>query len=151
MNHVSAKSWLLLVALPLAAGMGCDLGPPAGENTPPPKASTGPPPIATEPVMVQENASVDLTKKGQAAAKLEPGVISTPARAYLRVPDRVILDNITYAVKLYKAEHGDFPKSQEQFMQDIIAFNQIKLPELPQNSKYVYNPATGELMIEHPQ
>ncbi len=44
-----------------------------------------------------------------------------------------------------------FPKSHEQFMQDIIKANQIKLPELPPDSKYKYDPATGELMIEHPQ
>jgi hypothetical protein len=54
-------------------------------------------------------------------------------------------------MNLYKGEHGEFPKSHEQFMEVIIKANQIKLPDLPQDSKYVYDPAIGELMIEYPQ
>ena len=151
MNRVSSKLWLAFVALPLAASLGCDAGPPAGGGQAA-QEPTGPPPIATEPVMVQEKASVDLTKKGQAAADYKPGIITTPAKAYLRVPDRIAFEiQIPHAMNLYKAEHESFPKTHEQFMKDIIEANQIKLPELPPDSKYVYDPTTGELMIQYPQ
>jgi len=151
-NRVASKLWLALVAFPLAVSLGCDAGAPAGGGGQAVKEPTGPPQIATEPVFVQEKATVDLTKKGQAAAGYQPGVITTPAKVYLRVPDRVAFEiQIPSAMNLYRAEHDGFPKSHEQFMKDIVEANQIKLPELPPDSKYVYKPETGELMIEHPE
>jgi hypothetical protein len=152
MNATWLKTWLFPAALSLAAALGCDMGPPAGGGRQAATEPTGPPPIATEPVLVQEKASVDLTRKGQAAAEYKPGLITTPAKAYLRVRDRIPFEiQIPSAMNLYKAEHDSFPKTQEQFMQDIIKANQIQLPELPPDSKYVYKPETGELMIEHPE
>jgi hypothetical protein len=35
-------------------------------------------------------------------------------------------------------------------MQEIIAANQIKLPQLPPGEKYVFDPQTQELMVERP-
>ena len=33
----------------------------------------------------------------------------------------------------------------------IIKANSIKLPTLPEGSKYKYDPKSGELLVEHPQ
>ena len=43
------------------------------------------------------------------------------------------------------------PKSHEEFMQRIIKDNDIVLPELPGGRRYVYDPKTGELMVEQPR
>ena len=51
-------------------------------------------------------------------------------------------------MNLYKGEHGELPKTHDDFMRDIVQANNINLPELPDDSKYVYLPDKGELMIE---
>jgi hypothetical protein len=65
----------------------------------------------------------------------------------------LIFDNVTYAIKLYEAEHGFKPKTHEAFMKEIIEANQpaLKLPKLPEGHTYKYDPQKGELMVEHPE
>jgi hypothetical protein len=103
-----------------------------------------PPPAAP----VQEKASEDLTKKGLAAKEIGQGILATPASVYLRTQDRAIFLNLEHAMDLYKAEHGALPKTHDDFMRDIVQANNINLPELPDDSRYVYLPDKGELMIE---
>lgn len=80
------------------------------------------------------------------------GMVVTPIKAYFLTKQRTELEiKLPHAMNLYKAEHGNFPKTQEEFMRDIIELNQIKLPELPAGHRYVYEPKTGELMVERPQ
>jgi hypothetical protein len=51
---------------------------------------------------------------------------------------------------LYKALEGAAPKSHDEFMEQVIQANQIKLPVLPPGARYVYKPETEELMVERP-
>ena len=83
-------------------------------------------------------------------AELGKGVISTPAKIYLRIPDKLVFEQVKQALGLYRAANGDFPKTQEEFMSEVITANNLKLPELPPGSSYVYRPEEGELMIEEP-
>ena len=55
---------------------------------------------------------------------------------------QLILDNILYATRLYEAEHGHYPKTQEEFMAKIIKPNEpsTRLPELPEGWEYFYDP-----------
>jgi hypothetical protein len=55
---------------------------------------------------------------------------------------QIILDNIHHAMQLYQAEHGEYPKTQEEFMQKIIKPNEpsTRLPELPEGWEYFYDP-----------
>ena len=53
---------------------------------------------------------------------------------------QLILDNIRHAMDLYRAEHDAYPKTQEDFMRDIIGANMIQLPEPPPGYSYVYDP-----------
>lgn len=55
---------------------------------------------------------------------------------------QLILDNILYATRLYEAEHGHYPKTQEEFMEKIIKPNEptTRLPELPEGWEYFYDP-----------
>jgi hypothetical protein len=79
------------------------------------------------------------------------GMVITPIKAYFLTKQRTELEiKIPQALTLYKAEHGHFPKTLDDFMRDIIQFNQIKLPELPAGHRYVYKAETGELMVERP-
>lgn len=53
---------------------------------------------------------------------------------------RYIMMNKDYALKLYQAEHGEFPKTHEEFMEKIIKSNQLQLPELEVGYEYLYKP-----------
>ena len=57
---------------------------------------------------------------------------------------------IKHSLDLYKATNGVAPTTHEEFMQKIIKENQIELPELPPDHRYVYDPKQEQLMIERP-
>lgn len=57
---------------------------------------------------------------------------------------QIIIDQIKHALQLYWAEHGNYPKSHEEFMDKIIKFNQIQLPELPPDQEYIYVSEEGQ-------
>jgi hypothetical protein len=60
---------------------------------------------------------------------------------------------VPHALQLYKAlsPDGRGPKTHEEFMTNVIEANRIKLPLLPPEHRYVYNPETEELMVERPK
>lgn len=101
-----------------------------------------------QPNTVTERAQAGATGKGNYGG---PGVVTTPISVYFQAQERLIYDSVTYAVKLYEAEHGNKPKTEEEFMKQVIEANQIRLPQLPPGSKYKYDPQNGELLVEQPQ
>lgn len=119
--------------------------PPAVQSSEP--AAAAPVDSAATPGTVQEKAEAGAGKKGRFEGS---GFVVTPIRAFFRTEQKIIYDNIAYNLKLYQAANGNFPKTQEEFDEQIIAANQIKLPELPAGHRYVYDPKKGELMVEKP-
>ena len=59
---------------------------------------------------------------------------------------------LTQALQFYRAAGKDFPerweKSWAEFEKDIIKPNSIKLPELPEGRRYVFDRASGKVMVE---
>jgi hypothetical protein len=89
--------------------------------------------------------------KGRSLDEYE-GVVVTPAKTLFTVRERVVFEiQIPGALNLFNASEGRNPESHEEFMEKIVQFNQIKLPELPPGQKYVYDPARNELMVERPK
>ena len=79
------------------------------------------------------------------------GMVVTPIKVYFRTKQRTELEiKVPHAMNLYKAEHGHFPKTPEDFTRDIIEFNQIELPDLPAGHRYLYDAESGELQVERP-
>lgn len=101
-----------------------------------------------QPNMVQEKAQAGVTGKGAYGG---PGIVTTPISTYFQIKEQLIFGQVQQAIEIYKATNGAKPKSQEEFMRDVIQANMIRLPELPAGHKYVYDPQKGELMVEHPQ
>lgn len=145
----------LLVAALSITGTGCG----SGETAPQPTTSLKPlaPAAPAEkpaepaapPVMVQEEATVGVGEKGR---DYEPGLVTTPVKAYFTAKEEIAFNiQIPGAMNLYKAQFESFPKSHEEFMEKIVKANRIELPELPAGHHYVYNPETGQLMVEHPE
>jgi hypothetical protein len=115
----------------------------ATPETPPVYSSDAPVPQG----MVREQAKVGAGRKGH----YSPGIITTPLSTYWRMQERIEYDaKVKYGLKLYKAEHGRFPKTMEEFEEKILKPGQVKLPELPEGHRYVYDPEKGELLVEHP-
>ena len=78
-------------------------------------------------------------------------MIVTPARAFFRTQERLVFEiQIPQALNLYQATNGNKPKTHDEFMEQIIGANSIRLPELPAGQRYVYDVESGELMIEKP-
>ncbi len=115
--------------------------PPTGS---PPDTPTG---QASQPGTTVQPAAPGVTGKGN----YQPGLITTPVRAYFRVQERLIFEvQIPHAMQRFEAENGHKPRSHEEFMEKIIKANNLELPELPPDHRYVYDPEQGELMVEHP-
>lgn len=56
------------------------------------------------------------------------------------IEQKYIIANKDRALQLYQAEHGEFPKSHEEFMEKIIRPNNIQLPALEPGYEYLYKP-----------
>jgi hypothetical protein len=137
-----------LVDETITAGQGAEL-PATSSNTTTDASQQQQP--ATEQVV----AGVGVGKKGRALDQYQKDsvqkIISTPALALFQTKERIVFEiQIPHALDLYKAEHGEAPRSHEAFMRDIIEFNDIKLPELPAGQRYIYDPQREELMVERP-
>jgi hypothetical protein len=119
------------------------------EAPPPPPVTTAlPPPPAPPAEPTREKAQAGVGIKGRSLQG--GGYLSATFAAKFQIEQKLVFDQITHAMNLYEAEHGEKPKSHEEFMDKIIGFNQIKLPKLPDGDRYVYDPQRGELMVEHP-
>ena len=91
---------------------------------------------------------------GIAGRSLDPheGTVVTSVKTLFTVRERIVFEaQIPEALKLFKASNGQGPKSHDEFMSQIIEANQIRLPELGQGQRYIYNPQTEELMVERPR
>jgi hypothetical protein len=80
------------------------------------------------------------------------GFVTTPVASYFSTKENIAFQiQIPKAMELYKAEHEHHPKTQKEFMVEIIDKNSIKLPELKEGDLYSYNPETAELEVVHTQ
>ena len=153
----------LLIAL-----TGCDLEqlaqPPAGATQRPTNvgAAAGvavdgndlagsPAPAPPAPATQQVQAGVGVGQQGRSLDEYE-GVYVTPVKALFATRERLVFEvQIPQALQLFNATEGRNPKSHEEFMEKIVKANQIQLPELPPNNRYIYDPKTNELMVELPK
>lgn len=138
---------------------------PQGQGAPPSAAQggavpsgtpNGPSPNAPQPASpdaTRVKAEVGVGKRGQLLN--DKGAINkmivTPALVLFRTEQRVVFEiQVPHALQLYEATNGRKPATHEEFMEQIIKANQIELPELPAGQRYIYDPQTGELMVEKP-
>jgi hypothetical protein len=99
--------------------------------------------------VVQKKAEVGVGAKGRGYGQ---GVVATPAASLFAAQERLVFDvEIPHALDLFKATEGRGPKDNDEFMQRIIKENHIKLPELPEGDRYMYDPKTELLMVESPK
>jgi len=118
-------------------------GAPAG-----PQASPQP---TADPNTERVKAEKGVGLKGRSLDEYE-GPLVTPAKAFFAAKERIAFEiEVPHALQLYEASSGEAPKTHDEFMENVIKANQIKLPVLPPGHKYVYDPATKQLMVERPR
>lgn len=103
---------------------------------------TATPPAATPPPGADENtdstvAQVGFGKKGHYDSN---DYISTTVGARFRAEEAITLSLVVNAMQQYKALHGAFPKTHDEFMSEIVKLNNIRLPELNEGEEYLYDP-----------
>jgi hypothetical protein len=80
------------------------------------------------------------------------GMVTTPVSAYFAAKQMIVFNiQLPKAMQMFKLTKNRNPNSQAEFDEQIIKEWDIKLPELPAGERYLYDPAKGELMVEHPE
>lgn len=123
-----------------AAGGPQGAGPQPGAA--PVNPATGNPAVSQPPIAAtQDNTG----RKGRAYGG---GIITQPISSYFRAQDRIKLDVLQYDLKLYQAEHGNYPRSHEEFVAEILEPGQRIMPEAEDpNYEVRYSPETGWLIL----
>ena len=100
---------------------------------------------AAEPEIKEKGAKVASTK---IVAK-DP--ITLAGNAYVTMIGKTSILQIEHALKLYQAENNRYPKDLQEFMDEIVKPNGIRLPTLPHYQEYGYDEQEYKLIIhEYP-
>lgn len=105
-----------------------------------------PPPITSEP---REFEAKD-AKRGKKSRKAG-GYLGAVAGARFYAEYEMVINSYKQALNLYWATEGDYPKTHEEFMEKIIKFNKIQLPELEAGVEYIYDPEDHLLKVYRPE
>ena len=154
--------FLLVFVLGVFFVSGCDLAQPLNKGEPEqPAAWNDEPPENAPPAEIPQvevntveiKADVGMSGKGNYGPPVgnPMEIITVPISAMFRTRDRLVLQQIAHAMNLYNGIHERIPASHEEFMDDIIRANNIRLPQLPHNQEYIYDPKDGELKISKPK
>jgi hypothetical protein len=104
------------------------------------------PPVTSSPRPVTANDPAK-GKKSRAAG----GYLGAVAHSRFYAEHQIIFMNVTKAIQLDWAMNGEYPRSHDEFMERIIKFNKIKLPELEEGVQYLYDPEDHMLKIHRPE
>jgi hypothetical protein len=77
--------------------------------------------------------------------------ITGPLEAYGPILEQNMKSQIDYALRLYEAENGRYPKDYNEFMEKIIKANNIRLPVLPGKMQYQYDEVNHQLIVVKPE
>jgi hypothetical protein len=153
---------LAAAALATAAAAGCGeqrrVTKPGGTATasapaPAPEEEIKLRPVINERTDDIKDAAAELQKGGQQANMtiVAKDPITLPGNAYVTIIGRASIDQITYALRLYEAENGRYPKDYQEFMDEVIKKNNIALPQLPFYQDYAYDEKEHKLVVlEYP-
>jgi len=103
---------------------------------------------------VEKAAGVGVTHKAnwEDSSEVPMSIVTVPLATYFKAQEMAVFNmQIPSAMNLYQAETGEFPKSEEEFMTQIIKKNQIILPALPEGDTYFYDVPSHTLMVRAKQ
>ncbi len=144
------------MAIALAAGCGGDEWTKPATPEPKPVATAGTAAVgattagtaAAAPGPKATKAQVGVGQKGREDGDSLAAPITVPIAALFSVKERIAFEIlIPKAMQINLATTGHNPKTQKEFMQEIIAANSIQLPALPAGHRYVYDPVKAQLLV----
>jgi hypothetical protein len=169
---MSADAKVLAAALILifGASLGCDVtelpeAPPTAPAAPAAQAVEESPKVATAGGTLVEDDAPPVSDtprpfdvrdpiKGRASREAG-GYLGAVGNSRFAAEYKIIMANITHALNLYWGSEGEYPQTHEEFMEKIIKFNNLKLPELPPDREYIYVPdepkPENKLMVRRAQ
>jgi len=141
---------LCLIALALAAGCGKQ-----------PRNTGNRPKIETRETIGKTTQDIkpmapQLEQGGQVAETkvTAKDPITLSGNAYVVAVGQIAANNVKHAIDLYQAEHGEYPKNHQEFMDLIIKPGKpdgIQLPQLPYYQEYSYDEKEHKLIVlEYP-
>jgi hypothetical protein len=143
----------LTLATVLVALSGCDE--PAPKKAAPQPPAAKPRPILNERTQDIRDTQKEIQKGG--AVPAPPRVVAKDpftlaGNVYVSAIGQTSIGQIKQAVELYRANNdGEYPKTHQEFMENVIKPNNIRLPTLPYYQEYSYDVATHQLnIIEYP-
>ncbi len=78
--------------------------------------------------------------------------ITLQGNAYVSIIGQTSIFEIKHAMDIYHAQNDRYPKDYDEFMNEIIKANSIRLPVLPDYQKYGYDEKNHQLVIlEYPE
>jgi hypothetical protein len=81
--------------------------------------------------------------------------ISGPGNAYVTTAGKVSMQQVDYAIEMYNASNGEYPKDYQEFMDGVLKVGQpdgLQLPQLPAYQEYAYDAANHKLVVlEYPE
>lgn len=99
------------------------------------------------PKTIRIKAQPGVSGKGE----YDAWIATTPLWANFSLKEQMIFEfQIPKAVQLFESLRNRKPASHQEFMHEIIMKSNIRLPTLPPDHRYIYDPQTGELMVEKP-
>jgi len=120
----------------------------ARPNSPPPVQPAQP---GSEPGTERVKAQAGVGAKGRSLDAYQGGLLVTPAKAYFAAKERIAFEQAFYGqYRLYRATE-DPPKDFADLKTKVLDPYQIKLPQLPQGHKYVWDAEKEELQVERPK
>lgn len=132
---IIAFSSIALIALP-----GCDDSPPKKSKTPITKRTTQ---DVRDPKKEQAKGATAQPAGPTAAAN----VGSVPGSVYVAGISTAAAASVKSGLDAYFAENGDYPKTHDDFMENVIKKYQLSLPALPHYQKYAYDVEKRQLMV----
>ncbi len=150
---MKTPTFLTLAALmTLALSLGCEVPevdvPESSTVVAEPPTEQAPAEVVSAPMDPREVTGRD-PKKGKKSRK-EGGYLGRVLGAGMYAQHQAIFLQVKQAINLDYGLNGDFAKSHEEFMERVIKFNKIELPELDEGDEYLYDPEDHTLKIHRP-
>jgi hypothetical protein len=148
----SCCSWLAPLAALLVLVGGCEGEPRAKKRT---KATATVKPRETLGKTTQDIKALEpeVQQGGQVASGkiTSKDPITLTGNAYVSSVGRLAVDQIQHALDLYHAENDRYPADLQEFMDQIIKPNGIRLPQLPAYQEFAYDAPNHKLVVmEYP-
>ena len=150
--------------LPLVVVLACGCGPEADAYTakpvPPPlpvEAKPYPGPVADPVKKPGASGPIQYIREPARAgisdpSKYDKNIATTPLTAAFSINQQLVFEaSIPKALEIFEGTRNRKPNSHQEFMREIITKSNIRLPPLPPDYRYVYDPERGELMVEYPR